>query len=250
MVHFDLGNTPMKSLLYAAGLALILSPAARAGDAPATRPAGVDWEGFTPADADAWLVLQDRDFARQKAEYFAGRQARARIDPAVVGEKLGEKIEVDKLADAETWALLKRLYDQRRKAFGGGFDLTGAALDSPRGLACQVFYRTPQTGYGDGLLRANGNPTGKGWDDYWRAGLKVRARQNTHPPVTQEALLGRDGRVLRADVQAVLEMRNGERTPLVMTLFYEPREGGAGKWWAGSCCFTSSPFAAVVGRVR
>ena len=88
---------------------------------------------------------------------------------------------------------------------------------------------------------------GNGWDDYWRAGLIVCARQLTHPPVTWAQLAERDGRVLRADVQAVLEMNNGERAPMLLSLLYDPR---GGRWWVTSSCFSSSPFLGEVGQAR
>lgn len=223
---------------------------------PTTRPAAPPigpmddamYDRLAGAVQDAWTVLQDRPFEEQR--YFTGRVPR--IDfPAAESEnikhRLGEDVDASKLKEKEIWSYLRRLYDQRRKTFDGGFNVRGAALGSPRGIACQIFYRAPGKDYTDGILLANGNASGTGWDDYWRAGLLVCARQFTHPPVTEEQLIKRDGRVLRADVQVILEMNNGERAPMVMTLFYEPREA---RWWAKSTCFTSSPFVSVVGQAR
>ena len=227
------------------------------GPAPTTRPAAPHgpmthpmFDALAAAVQDAWTVLQDRPFDEQRGRYFAGRVPRIDFPEAEaenIEQKLGERVDAAKLTEEQIWKTLRRLYDQRRAAFDGGFNLAGAALDSPRGLACQIFHRAPGKDYADGILLANGNASGTGWDDYWRAGLLVCARQLTHPPVTQEQLIQRDGRVLRADVQVILELRNGERAPMVMTLFYDPREK---RWWVNSCCFTSSPFVAVVGQAR
>lgn len=223
---------------------------------PTTRPSDADggpmtdamFDALAAAVQDAWTVLQDRPFDEQR--YFAGRVPRiehADAESERIAEQLGERVDAGKLTEAEIWATLRRLYDRRRAAFGGGFNLRAAALDGPRGIACQVFERSPGKDYTDGILLVRGDANGTGWDDYWRAGLLVCARQFTHPPTTQDKLIERDGRVLRADVQAILELRNGERAPMVMSLFYEPRER---RWWVSSCCFTSSPFIATVGQTR
>lgn len=53
--------------------------------------------------------------------------------------------------------------------------------------------------------------------------------------------------MLRADVQTILEMNNGERAPMLLSLFYDPQED---RWWVTSCCFSSSPFLGEVGHAR
>lgn len=231
----------------------ILEPAKSVeAEAPAGPMTPEMFDSLTVAVRDALLVITDRPFADQRAGYFNGRVPEFRspkIEAPVIEMKLGEEVDAATLADYsddEIWKVLERMYEARRTAFDGGFNVTGAALDGPRGIACQIFKLVPGTS-GDGILLANGNPNGNGFDNYWRADLIVCARQLTHPPISSEEVLARDGYILRADVQTVLEMKNGERAPMVMTLNYEPE---AGRWWVNTCCFTSSPFVAIVGQTR
>jgi len=224
---------------------------------PTTRPTApggpmddATFDALASAVHDALVVLLDRPFDAQRERYFAGRVPRIdhpEADAATIEHMLGERVDVTTLSDAAVWGHLRRLNDKRRAAFGGGFNLRAAALDGPRGIACQIFYNAPGKDYPDGMLMARGNPTGKGWDDYWRAGLLVCTRQFTHPPIKDAQLVERDGRVLRAGVQCVLELDNGERAPVIVSLFYEPREG---RWWVSSCCFSSSPYIGSVGQAR
>ena len=212
---------------------------------PMTEPL---FESLAEAVSDALLVLADRPFEEQRHRYFRGRVAGVvEADLPVIEEKLGERVDAALVTEAEAWELLRRLYEGRRAAFGGDFNLRSAAIGSERGLGCQVFFCSPGHTYDDGLLLANGDAAGTGWDDYWRAGMIVCARQFTHPPIAAGRLIERDGRVLRADVQVIVELNNGERAPILLSLFHEPEQG---RWWVSSACFSSSPYIAVVGQVR
>ena len=213
------------------------------------------YERLTDAVLDQLLAMQDRPFAFQRGRFFKNRRfllkfPDAEYDATADVREVAKTLDADPEAaasgrQADGWQLIEKAYEQRRTAAGGGYCVTSAALASPRGLRAAVYEPADAGDVGRIFFRFTPEQS-----RYWFGGLQACGLRLTWSPVSAAEVSKRDGKLLRCDVRLVLETKNGDRLPISLEAYFDPKDGDGGRWEIESCCFMSSPYAAAVGWVR
>lgn len=196
---------------------------------------------------DVLLYQQTRPFAEQRKRFLAHRTPSLPypdLFQQLVKEQTGEQLDSKTLNEQQRWDYVQKFYETRHATMQGGFDIVGAALDGPRALCGAVWLQTQETTDIDWLSALMQK---RDEFEYWRGGLIHCGLPITEPVPTADAVWKRDGKILRLELQIVLELRNGERAPMMIQAFYDPQTK---HWGFDATCMTSTPFEAQVLSTR
>ena len=128
----------------------------------------------------------------------------------------GTEMEV---AFRESWAA-----SQTEEKFAAGRPVSVAA--PPAGVSISVGYATANVPFIADTGSDQYFPTG-----HWSGGVSAGCPLWHGPPRTQDELLNRFGRVIKAQIAAIFEFEYGVRHPLKMTWIYDPIDD---RWWIRS----------------
>lgn len=225
---------------------LRVTPAMNAPEAPLDDATLADLARDTQ---DALLYLHGGPFADQRTRFLAHRRMSALYPDyfkSSIAEFLHESIDPASLTEAQHWDYLRRLYEARRNTMAGGVDVVAAALDGPMATCGAIWWQKPDDPDTD-LDRLTYVQISRGEKKYWTGGLIHCGLPISEPAPTAAEVVARDGKALRAEINVILALRNGDRTPISIMCFYDP----VGRYWGfESICLCSSPFEAMTPSFR